>query len=261
MNDLVSIITPTYNCGKYIAETIESVLAQTYTNWEMIIVDDCSTDNTKEIVESYKDERIKYFCNDKNSGAAISRNKALREANGEWIAFLDSDDLWLPEKLEHQLAFMKKNSCTFSCTGRINIAEDGKELGQREYSPKSFGVLGMYAYCWPAALTVMYHAPTVGVVQIADLKKNNDYALWLKVIKKCKKCCYLDEVLGKYRIRKGSIAHTNMPKYIKSLYDMYRISDDKGAVSSFVLMCGNLFFGVMKKLFYVKSYTPKENNQ
>ena len=104
MNDLVSIIMPSYNTAGYIAETIRSVLAQTYSNWELIIVDDCSTDNTDEVVVQFlSDSRIRYLKNEKNSGAAISRNWALREAKGKWIAFLDSDDLWVAEKLEkHQ---------------------------------------------------------------------------------------------------------------------------------------------------------------
>ena len=106
MNDLVSIIMPSYNTSRYIEDTINSVRQQSYKNWELIIVDDCSTDNTDEVVAKYNDNRIKYFKNDKNSGAAVSRNKALREAKGRWIAFLDSDDLWLPEKLEKQIHFM-----------------------------------------------------------------------------------------------------------------------------------------------------------
>ena len=100
MDDLVSIIMPSFNTGKYITETIESVLAQSYKNWELIIVDDCSSDNTDEVVRTYlSDDRIHYLKNETNSGAAFSRNTALREANGKWIAFLDSDDLWMPEKL------------------------------------------------------------------------------------------------------------------------------------------------------------------
>ena len=109
MNDLVSIIMPSYNTGKFIAESIESVQNQTHTDWELLIVDDCSSDDTEEIVKPFlKDARIHYIENEKNSGAAVSRNRALREARGRWIAFLDSDDLWLPEKLEKQIRFMYK---------------------------------------------------------------------------------------------------------------------------------------------------------
>mgnify|MGYP000627539246 FL=1 len=107
---LVSIITTTWGCAKFIGETIKSIQAQTYQNWELLIQDDCSIDNTDKVVETYAeaDLRIKYECNLKNSGAAITRNNALRRAKGRWIAFLDADDLWLPEKLEHQLTFMVK---------------------------------------------------------------------------------------------------------------------------------------------------------
>ena len=108
---LVSIITPTWACADFIAETIRSIQAQSYQNWELLIQDDCSKDNTLEVVKPFMetDERIKYECNPQNSGAAITRNNALRRAKGRWIAFLDSDDLWLPEKLEHQLKFMVEN--------------------------------------------------------------------------------------------------------------------------------------------------------
>ncbi|MEF2843823.1 MAG: glycosyltransferase family 2 protein [Catenibacterium sp.] len=128
VDGLVSIIMPSWNTERFIAETIQSVLDQTYTNWELIIVDDCSSDNTDELVASFKDERIKYLHNEKNSGAALTRNKALREAKGEWIAFLDSDDLWMPEKLEHQIDFMNKNGHSLSFTEYEKIDEDSKPL-------------------------------------------------------------------------------------------------------------------------------------
>lgn len=115
MNDLVSIIMPSYNTAKYISAAIESILNQTYENWELIIVDDCSTDNTDEILTEYakKDSRIRYYKNEKNSGAAVARNRALRQAKGKWVAFLDSDDLWEKDKLEKQICFMKKITTIF----------------------------------------------------------------------------------------------------------------------------------------------------
>ena len=107
---LVSIITPSYNCAQYIGETIESVIAQTYTNWEMVIVDDCSTDNSLSVINSYteKDKRIKLYQLPVNSGAAVARTEAMKQEQGQYMAFLDSDDLWLSTKLEKQLAFMNK---------------------------------------------------------------------------------------------------------------------------------------------------------
>lgn len=251
MNELVSIITPSYNTAAYIGDTIRSVLAQTYQNWEMIIVDDCSTDNTDEVVASFTDSRIRYLKNEKNSGAAVSRNYALREARGTWIAFLDSDDLWMPEKLERQLSFMEEHGYHFSCTGVTEIDEGSNPLGTVISGPRHVTRLGMHLYCWPGCLTVMYHAPTVGLVQIADLKKNNDYAMWLKVIKKCD-CYYLDEVLARYRVRQTSISHDKLRKLIRSHYDLYHIGEQMGVLPSFAITCVNMLFGVLKKLVYVK---------
>ena len=129
---LVSVITPTYNCGKFIGATIASVQNQDYNNWEMIIVDDCSQDETKNIVTEIaaKDDRIKYFCLEKNSGAAVARTKAMQLANGEYMAFLDSDDLWVPNKLTSQLAFMKDNGYAFTCTAYEQIDENSEMIGK-----------------------------------------------------------------------------------------------------------------------------------
>ena len=254
---LVSVIMPSYNTGRFIAESIESVLAQTYTKWELLIVDDASTDNTDEVVADVKkrhcerSEAILYFKNDCNRGAAYSRNLALREAKGEWIAFLDSDDLWLPEKLEKQLKFMSDNGCKFSGTGRVQIDEDDKPLNRYIRSPHHVGKLGMFLYCWPGCLTVVYHVPTVGLVQIADLKKNNDYAIWLKVIKKSDFYAF-DEVLAKYRVRKKSISHDSFKKLVRSHYDLFKVGECMNSISSIILACLNMFFGFLKKKWYVR---------
>ena len=129
MNDLISIIMPSYNTERYIGDSIRSVLAQTYSDWELIIVDDCSTDRTDDIVGGFlHDTRIRYIKNEKNSGAAMSRNRALREARGRWIAFLDSDDLWLPDKLEHQVDFMEQHGYSFSYTKYREIDEQSNNL-------------------------------------------------------------------------------------------------------------------------------------
>lgn len=252
MQGLVSIIMPSYNTGRFIKESIESVLAQTYQNWELLIVDDCSTDNTDEVVKPFLvDPRIFYIKNEKNSGAAVSRNRALREAKGKWIAFLDSDDLWEPEKLEKQIVFMEKHGYHFSYTNYIEIDEDSRPNGNSVTGPKRITKHGMYNYCWMGCLTVMYDAQIVGLVQIADIKKNNDYAMWLKVCQKAN-CYLLDEMLAKYRKRSGSISNHGYTKLIKWHYKLYREAEKKGPVSSAVLMTRNLFFGVIKKMKYVK---------
>lgn len=252
MKELVSIIMPSYNTGQYIEETIQSVLKQTYTNWELIIVDDCSTDNTDEVVKPFlSNEKIRYIKNEKNSGAAISRNRALRESKGKWIAFLDSDDLWEQQKLEKQIEFMENKNYYFSYTDYCEIDERSKSLGKYVTGPKKITKRGMYSYCWPGCLTVMYNAEKVGLIQIKDIKKNNDYAMWLKICKKAT-CHLLNEELGKYRKRAGSISNHSYKELIKWHYRLFRKADEKNAILSFVLTCGNLGFGLYKKVRYVK---------
>ena len=252
MNDLVSIIMPSYNTAPYIRETIQSVLDQAYQNWELIIVDDCSTDNTDEVVVSIKDERIKFFHNEKNSGAAVSRNRALREAKGRWIAFLDSDDLWMPEKLEKQISFMEKNGYSFSYTNYEEIDVKGKETGVKVTGPKKVTKTGMFNYCWLGCLTVMYDRNVIGLIQIEDIKKNNDYAMWLKVCKKAD-CYLLDEHMGKYRKgRAGSVSTHSIKTMIGWHYKLFREAEKQGTVRSIVNTGRNLVFGFYKKIRYVK---------
>lgn len=260
MNDLVSIVMPSYNTGRFISETIESVLAQSYSNWELIIVDDCSKDDTDDVIREYlADERIRYIKNETNSGAAVSRNRALREAKGKWIAFLDSDDLWEPGKLQKQIAFMRDNGYHFSYTNYIEIDEESKPNGKSVTGPKRISKHGMYNYCWMGCLTVMYDVDTVGLIQIADIKKNNDYAMWLKVCKKTN-CYLLDEMLARYRKRSGSISNHGYMELIKWHYKLYRDAENKNPISSFVLTVRNLFFGVKKKVRYtVKKAIKKES--
>lgn len=251
MNDLVSIIMPNYNCEKYVAETIKSVLAQTYTNWELIFVDDCSTDNSIEVVRSFQDERIRILKNEKNSGAAVSRNYALREAKGEWIAFLDSDDLWLPEKLEKQLAFMKDNGYSFSYTDYTIVNAQGECLPYIFTGPKKVTRRKLYNYCYFSTITVLYKREDVGLVQIADLKKNNDYAMWFEALKNVD--AYRFPVsLSVYCKRENSISSGSKFKLIKHHYILYRKGLKKSKIVSVFLTINNLFFGVLKKLFYKK---------
>lgn len=255
-NDLVSIITPTWNCATFISETIRSIQAQAYQNWEMIISDDCSTDNTKEVIAPYldTDSRIKYICNDKNSGAAITRNNALKRAKGRWIAFLDSDDLWTPDKLEKQVRFMEEHDYHFSYTNYCEINEQSEETGKLITGPKHITKAGMYAFCWPGCLTVMYDREKVGLIQITDIKKNNDYAMWLKVCKKAD-CYLLDECLAKYRRgRTGSISTHGYSTLIKWHYKLFRDAEGMNPISSFIMTCINMVCGLYKKKKYVKQY-------
>lgn len=252
---LVSIITPTYNCARFIVETIQSVQAQTYQNWEMIISDDCSTDNTREVIAPFleNDARIKYICNTQNSGAAITRNDALKVAKGRWIAFLDSDDVWLPEKLERQIAFMEQHGYGFTYHEYTEISEEGVALGVYVSGKPKVGVFGMYTCCWPGCLSVMYDADKVGLIQINDVRKNNDTAMWLKVIKKAD-CYLLKENLAKYRRRKGSITPPGLKDRILWHYRLFRDAERMNPVSATCWMMMNMAGNLYKKLFYVKKY-------
>ena len=258
MYGLVSIIMPSYNTGNFITESIASVMAQTYTDWELIIVDDASTDYTDEVVQQFinycipqeTSSKIHYLKNDHNCGAAVSRNRALREAHGKWIAFLDSDDLWAPEKLEKQIAFMEKNGYAFSYTRYGIMDEEGKQTGLVVGGPKHITKTGMFNYCWPGCLTVMYDREVVGDIQIADIKKNNDYAMWLKVCRKAD-CYLLLENLASYRVRKGSISRHSYVALIKWHYKLYREAESLNPFFSLWITARNLFFGIWKKLRYV----------
>ena len=252
---LVSIITPTWACAKFISETIDSVLAQTYQNWELLIQDNCSTDGTLELVQPYidTDSRIKYECNDKNSGAAITRNNALRRAKGKWIAFLDSDDLWLPEKLEHQLKFMVDNGYAFTYHKYKEIDEKSLDTNVLICGPKHVSRLKMYSFCWLGCLTVMYNKEAIGLLQIVDIKKNNDYAMWLKVVQKAD-CYFLDECLAKYRRgRVGSVSTHGYITMIKWHYKLWHEAMSVNFILSLFLTGVNLMCGAFKKIYYVKT--------
>lgn len=250
---LVSIITPNWNCGRFICDTIHSVMAQTYSNWEMIIVDDCSTDNSNTIVEPYllRDKRIKFISNPKNLGAALSRNFALREAKGRWIAFLDSDDLWRPKKLEKQIAFMVEKGYAFSYHEYTEMSEDGKDLGVYVSGKKKVSLFDMYSCCWPGCLSVMYDAEKIGLIQISDIKKNNDTAIWLKVVKKFP-CYLLKENLASYRRRSNSITPKSLWNRIGAHYPLFRIAEEMSPVSAIFWTIVNVFGNGIKKVFYVK---------
>ena len=250
-HDLVSIITPTHNCGRFIAETIESVLAQTYPHWEMIIVDDCSSDHTKEVVAQYKDDRIRYHCLERNSGAAVARNTALRMACGRWVAFLDSDDLWRPQKLEHQIEFMLRHGYTFSYHKYSEIDEESLPLGIEVGGIAKVGRFAMSACCWPGCLSVMYDRQAIGLIQIADIPKNNDTAMWLKVVRKAP-CYLLDENLALYRRRRQSITPKPVIKRIWAHYPLFHVAEEMNPVRACFWTLMNVAGNACKKLFYVK---------
>lgn len=250
--DMVSVIMPSFHTASYIAQAIRSVQRQTYKNWELLIVDDGSSDDTDAVVAGFlEDKRIRYLKNETNLGAAMSRNRALREAKGRWIAFLDSDDLWGKCKLEKQIEFMIKNGCHFSYTKYEEMDEKSKRTGVIVSGPKHITKRKMYDYCWPGCLTVMYDSRVVGRLQIMDIKKNNDYAMWLKVVEKAD-CYLLGECLALYRRgRAGSVSTQRYGELVKWHYRLFRKSGGSVAFAG-IQVIRNLLFGGLKKILYVK---------
>ena len=222
MNPLVSIITPVHNAQKFLPSCLESVAAQTYPNWEHILVDDCSDDASWELLKRYAegDKRIKIVKLQVNSGAGIARNTAIEKAVGQYIAFLDSDDRWYPEKLQRQLDFMRTNGYYFTFTAYDKIDESG--VVQRKAVRVNKEVSYSKAlYKNPiGCLTVMYSADFFGKQYMPEIRKRQDYALWLKLLKKTN-AYGLDEVLSSYRIRENSIS-SNKLSLLKYEWKIYR---------------------------------------
>ncbi len=198
---VVSIITPSYNSSEFISETIQSVLDQTFTDWEMIIVDDCSIDNSVRVIQSFieKDTRIKLIQLSKNSGTAIARNVAIKAARGRYIAFLDGDDFWLPDKLEKQLAFMQMNNYAFSYTSYDKIDENSKVFSYIG-APERVSYYDLLKTCSIGCLTSMYDAEYFGKVYMPNNTKREDFATWLILLKKIKYAYGMKETLAKYRV-------------------------------------------------------------
>lgn len=246
---LVSIITPSYNSADFIVETIESILAQTYTNWELLITDDCSTDNTFDIVGKYieRDSRIKFFRLTTNSGAGVARNNSIKEAKGRFLAFCDSDDCWYPQKLEKQLAFMVENGYEFTCTSYDSYNEAGdKKVGYIKCK-KKISYWKLLRDNSIGCLTSMYDTSRIGKIYMPTIRKRQDWGLWLSIIRKTKYVYGLQETLAKYRIRENSIS-SNKLAMLKYNYKLYKEVEGYSSFVSFLL----LTFYFLPYYFYKK---------
>ena len=192
MQDKVSIITPSWNSEKYIEKTIESVQKQTYMNWEMIVVDDCSTDRTVEIVEkiSKEDPRVRIIRQEVNGGAAKARNRSLCEATGRYIAYLDADDIWKPTKLEKQVEFMKANHCGFSCASYEVIDDEGRALNKEVHMMPSVDYVGFLTNNLLQTVGIMADTSIIDkkYLVMPDIRRRQDAATWLQVLKAGYKC-------------------------------------------------------------------------
>ena len=219
---LVSIIMPNYNSEKYVEATIKSVLAQTYQNWELIFVDDRSTDKSLDIVRSFGDDRIKIFQNEVNSGAAITRNKAIEEAKGRWIAFLDSDDLWVTEKLEKQIMYMHDCEICFSYTDYHVIDESNKVITTFRPHLDVCTYEDILKHNHIGCLTAIYDSDKLGKVFMpVDAIKREDFACWLSILKNGVQAYCLHECLAQYKVHSNSVS-SNKLKMMKYQWQVYR---------------------------------------
>lgn len=232
---LVSVVMPTYNCGKYIAESLDSAIHQTITDWEVQIVDDCSTDDTISVLQPYLEKypNIHYYKLPKNGGPAVARTEAIKRATGKYVAFLDSDDLWKPKKLEKQIAFMQKTGAKFSCTGYACMDTDEHSLHYAMIPPKKIDYQTCIRLSNPIGnLTAMYDQEALGKFEVPLIRKRNDFALWLQILKKTKYCYGMEDVLGTYRLgRKGSVS-SNKLKQAKYHWQLYHEIEKHSVVRS-----------------------------
>ncbi len=247
MIELVSIITPSYKSAKFISQTIESVLTQTYQNWEMIIVDDVSSDNSNETIEKYikKDSRIKLLKLEKNSGPAVARNKAIEEAKGRYIAFLDADDLWKPEKLEKQIIFMQKKDCALSYSAYETMNEEGVKLNNVINPSLKVSYADLLKSNHIGCLTAIYDTKKVGKIYMPLIKKRQDYGLWLRILKKSDFAYGIGESLATYRIMSNSVS-SNKILLLKYHYILFREFENIGTLKTIYYLCWN----VVTKLIY-----------
>ncbi len=205
--DLVTVITPAYNAERHIRYAIESVINQDYKNWEMLIVDDCSKDNTKQVVQDYskEDNRIKLISIEKNGGVANARNIALRRAKGKYVAFLDSDDLWKPNKLSKQIEFMKKNNCYFTFSSYELINDEGIPLDKTIRVPKVVDYKRLLKGNPIGCLTVVLDKEKIGKIEMPNVG-HEDYATWLNIVQSGITAYGIDEELALYRKTENSLS-------------------------------------------------------
>lgn len=224
--NLVSIITPVYNAERFISATMDSVLAQTYENFEYLLVDDQSTDLSAQIISDYqaKDARIRLITLPKNSGAAVARNEGLRQAKGQYIAFIDSDDMWEHTKLAKQIAFMQKQKVAFTYTSFSLVDETGMTIKAKTTIPSQLSYYDLLKNTAIACSTVVIDQSIVGRFQMPLVRKGQDTATWLMLMRERKVTAYgIDEVLNHYRQVKGSISSNRWQALKRTWHTYYRL--------------------------------------
>lgn len=240
---------PSYNAAKFIAASIQSVIEQTYNNWELLITDDCSKDDTVKIVEQFleKDNRIKLFSTGKNSGPACARNKSLENATGKYIAFLDSDDIWGSNKLETQLKFMIEKNIAFSFSSYSVMKEDGTPTGNTINVPKVIGYHGYLRNTIIGCLTVIIDREKTGNFLMPNIKTSEDMALWLDIMKRGYKAWGLQIPLAQYRVVSNSLTSKKW-KEAKYVWKVYREIEHINPIYSTICFVGYVINAIIKRL-------------
>ena len=241
---LVSVIMPAYNAERHIAESIGSVISQTYNNWELLITDDRSNDATQQIINEYaiNDSRIKLFINEQNGGAGVARNNSIKQANGRFIAFLDADDQWLPEKLTTQISFMLKNNYAFTFTAYQKLES---ETLKGTVTPPQFTtynkLLGSNVI---GCLTAVYDSKELGKHYMPLIRKRQDMGLWLNILKQTPKAYSIPDILALYRVDSGMTQ--NKFKILKWQWDLYRKVIGLGLFKTSIYFCSYAIRGFVK---------------
>jgi teichuronic acid biosynthesis glycosyltransferase TuaG len=241
MNELVSVITPSYNSEEFISATIESILAQSYPYLELIIIDDASSDNTRMILNSYKDadSRIILIFLDVNGGSGIARNKGIEVAKGKYLAFVDSDDLWHVDKLKSQINFMQESGLSFTYTKYSFISESGELVKASNVAPNQCNYFRLLLQNCIGCSTVMIDSEKLGKEYMPSLRNRQDWGLWLKYVRKSKKAHGLGYPFTNYRIKKGSIS-SNKLKLFKFHWQIYYEIENYNFVISCLLFTLNI---------------------
>ena len=251
----VSIVTPAWNSEKYIEATIKSVQAQTYTNWEMIIVDDCSTDKTVEIAQSYaqKDPRIRVILQEKNQGAGAARTKSMKAGTGRFVAYLDADDIWKPQKLEKQVSFMLKNKYAFSCTSYEVIDDNGIPKNKTITMLPKVNYVGFLTNNLLQTVGIMVDTLSIEkkYLVMPNIRRRQDAATWLQILKAGFECYGMKEVLAEYRRADNSLS-SNKFKAVKGIWSLYRDIEKLSLPFSFYCFVRYAVLAVWKRLYFKK---------
>ena len=249
MDPLVSIIMPAYNSEQFITDAIESVLSQTYQSWELIIVDDYSSDNTISIVEKYAniDERIKFHANTSNLGAAKTRNVAIKLSRGRFVAFLDSDDLWLPVKLEVQIEIMLSRNISFSFSNYAQINQNGDKLERHLIIPQQLSYNQYLKNTIIGCLTVVLDREQIGNIEMEDIRTSHDMALWLNILKRGHLAYGINDVLAIYRVLNSSITSSKL-KAAKDVRYVYRSVERLGVFHSLIFFSSYVYHAIKKRI-------------